>query len=256
MHAEGADLKYVNESGEAAFDVAIKEGKEDVVEFLLDQGQDVNIKTDDKYTPTPIMIAAKHGYSGIVKLLGSKGANLNVQNSYDRATALWLAVRRDDGGLETVVELLHLGADPSIKDDCDYTPAERAEQWHGESHDVTILLQTLKKHKEVEEARIKASGEDNEKFVSAMKYILSINEGKWKVDEEPGDEQIEQMIESEKIFVDALTFFLYKEGPDGEHYKTLLQTRQKQSDIITAISKAALEGKEKMSSVFSSIMSN
>ena len=76
------------------------------------------------------------------------------------------------------------------------------------------------------------------------------------VDEEVGDEQIEQMIESEKTYVDALTFFLYKEGPDGDHYKTLLQTRQKQSDINTAISKAAVEGKEKISSVFSSIMSN
>ena len=87
LHAEGADLKYVNESGEAAFDIAIKEGKEDIVEFLLDQGQDVNTKTDDQYTPTPTMIAAKHGCSGIVKLLGSKGANLNVQNSYDSFVA-------------------------------------------------------------------------------------------------------------------------------------------------------------------------
>ena len=102
---------------------------------------------------------------------------MNVQNSYDRATALWLAVRRDDGGLETVVELLLLGADPSIKDDCDYTPAQRAKQWHGESHDVTILLQTWQKRKEVREAMTKATEEGNEKFVSAMQYIISKNEG-------------------------------------------------------------------------------
>ena len=275
LHAEGTDLKYVNESGEMAFDIAIKEGKEDVVEFLLDQGQDVNIKTDDKYTPTPFMIAAKHGYSGIVKLLGSKGANLNVQNSYDSATALWLAVRRDDGGLETVVELLHLGADPSIKDDCDYTPAQRAKQWHGESHDVTILLQTWQKQKEVREAMNKATEEGNEKFVSAMEYIISRNEGikcnynsktvlylstylaLEDVDEESGDEQIEQMIESEKTFVDALAFFFFKEGSDGDHYKTLLQTWQKHQDVNTAISKAALdEGNEKLYNCFTQIMSN
>ena len=153
-----------------------------------------------------------------------------------------------------MVELLHLGADPSIKDDCDYTPAQRAKQWHGESHDVTIFLQTWQKQKEVREAMNKATEEGNEKFVSAMEYIISRNEGikcnynsktvlylstylaLEDVDEESGDEQIEQMIESEKTFVDAMAFFFFKEGSDWDHFKTLLQTWQKhQAGVVRQI---------------------
>ena len=64
------------------------------------------------------------------------------------------------------------------------------------------------------------------------------------------------MIESEKVMVDTLAFFFFKEGEDGEHVKALMQTWSKQQDSAKAKAKAAEEGKEKLASCLSYLMGN
>ena len=62
------------------------------------------------------------------------------------------------------------------------------------------------------------------------------------------------MIQSEKVMVDTLAFFFFKEGEDGEHVKALMQTWRRQQDSARAKAKATKEGNEKLASCLSYLM--
>ena len=61
-------------------------GKIEIVTMLLDNGADIDSKTDDNNTP--LMIASGSGRTEIVKLLLEKGADVNVRNKTTNCTAL------------------------------------------------------------------------------------------------------------------------------------------------------------------------
>ena len=92
--------------------VAAKEGHIKIVELLIAQGADVDLKL-------PILGAIKHNQIGIVETLISKGANINLKDKSGR-TPLHRAAsldRREIAGL-----LIANGADVNTKDNYTSTP--------------------------------------------------------------------------------------------------------------------------------------
>lgn len=62
---------------------------------------------------TPLMIAAKSGFTDVIKALVQRGADVNVKSSANGMTALHFAA--NFGQVEAVKELLSLNADVNIQ---------------------------------------------------------------------------------------------------------------------------------------------
>lgn len=93
--------------GAAALFTAILKGRVAVVQSLLQQGVNVNVKTVSG--KTPLMAAAYKGYGDIVQLLLDSGADVNMRDARGDS-ALKIATR---AGYTRVVELLtKAGAQP------------------------------------------------------------------------------------------------------------------------------------------------
>ena len=86
--------------GAAALFTAILKGRIAVVQSLLGQGVNVNVRTISG--KTPLMAAAYKGYSDIVQMLLENGADVNAKDGRGDS-ALKIAVR---GGYTRIVELL------------------------------------------------------------------------------------------------------------------------------------------------------
>src|SRR6185295_18064490 len=72
----------------------------------LAQGADVNAKS--RYDVTPLIFAASSGRLEAVKLLISRGANVNAQDSFYRASAVDMAM--SNSHTDVVLYLLQNGA--------------------------------------------------------------------------------------------------------------------------------------------------
>ena len=105
-------MDFKNERNYSAFYWAAREGHDDIIEILLQHGQDINVKGGNDLSP--ISRAAASGHRSTVKMLGEKGALLDLQDA-DGDTALLNAVGGSSDNPEVVAELLMLGADPTIQ---------------------------------------------------------------------------------------------------------------------------------------------
>jgi ankyrin repeat protein len=101
---------------------AAHEGDADTVNALLNAGVDVNARGE--YNRTPLLWAAAYGRAEVVKMLLRRGADPNVKQDCDDATALhWAAT----GGHADVVEaLLKGGADIDAIGQVAWTPLHAA----------------------------------------------------------------------------------------------------------------------------------
>jgi ankyrin repeat protein len=107
----GADVNAVNRFGSTALLIAIREGRVDVVEALLQAGAHVN-KAADRSGRMPLTVAADEGRWPFVTLLArwSRPANVDALGS-SGTTALWLALERDEPeALEAATALICAGA--------------------------------------------------------------------------------------------------------------------------------------------------
>ncbi len=75
LSAPGIAINAQKSNGETALYVAIANGKDDVVEALINKGADVNIPDNDGWTP--LMIAAEKGLLTTVQTLLDKHADIN-----------------------------------------------------------------------------------------------------------------------------------------------------------------------------------
>ena len=96
--------------------VAVQEG--DIARLMLAAGADVNCR--NRSNDTPLMTAVERGYDDMVQLLIEQGAELNIRKDYDQATPLILALRQ--GHNDIAVQLLDAGADAALADQWGNTP--------------------------------------------------------------------------------------------------------------------------------------
>jgi len=75
----GLNITDVDDDGLSAIDIAIKFKREDVVNFCLDKGMDINA-TSRKSGITPIVLASCFNNISMVELLLKKGADINAQD--------------------------------------------------------------------------------------------------------------------------------------------------------------------------------
>lgn len=89
---KGANVNHGAINGTAPLMLAATNGHLDVVKFLVDKGADVNAK--DHKGGTPLMAAAREGHLDMVKFLVEKGADVNARGN-DGETPLTLATKQD-----------------------------------------------------------------------------------------------------------------------------------------------------------------
>ncbi len=104
----GADVNSINMNKPVLIS-AVENEQIAIVEYLLDNGADVNVKVDNNYSA----ISYPNNLA-IVKILVESGADVNFKNSYS-STPLIFATNR--GNLEIVKYLVEQGADINIQND-------------------------------------------------------------------------------------------------------------------------------------------
>ena len=113
-----------------------------IVEELLNDGADPNIK--DENEQTPLILASQNGYTEIVDLLLNAKADPNIQDEWVE-TALIKASRY--GYTEIVEKLLNAKADPNIQDeedDLQYKNRNTALMYSIEHNNIEIVELLLK----------------------------------------------------------------------------------------------------------------
>lgn len=75
----GADIFAIDNEGVSVFDMAVTYGNVDIVNYLIDNGQDVNA-TSRKSGFTALMAAASYGRVEVVKVLLKNGADVKQKD--------------------------------------------------------------------------------------------------------------------------------------------------------------------------------
>ena len=99
-------------------------GNLEVVKILVSKGKDVNVKTE-YHGDTPLALAASSGHVEVVKLLVSAGADVNAKDNNGQ-TPLYLAMRHED--VPFIRLLVSAGADINVKDKDGKTPLDEAKR--------------------------------------------------------------------------------------------------------------------------------
>lgn len=116
--------------------LAAKQGHSEVVELLLNEDADVNVKRNDG--DTALHVAAMYDRKEVVELLLSECIEIDVQNDFCY-TSLHEAVWR--GHKQVVKLLLNKGADVDIVGDFGKTALQLAQDHHGRLSEIAALLQ-------------------------------------------------------------------------------------------------------------------
>jgi len=133
---EGTDVNVKSNNGSTPLYLAAYGGHMDVVELLIAKGADVN--ASNNWGWTPLHTAANQGNRDIVELLLAKGANVNAKRM-----AGWTPLHQAaDGGYIDVAELLiRSGADVNSKKEDGSTPLDLAQKAEHKE-----MVELLRKH--------------------------------------------------------------------------------------------------------------
>ncbi|XP_015120121.1 ankyrin repeat domain-containing protein 17 isoform X3 [Diachasma alloeum] len=107
---------------DTALTLACAGGHEELVEFLLSRGADIEHR--DKKGFTPLILAATAGHQKVVEILLNHGADIEAQSERTKDTPLSLAC--SGGRFEVVELLLTRGANKEHRNVSDYTPLSLA----------------------------------------------------------------------------------------------------------------------------------
>lgn len=111
LYEQGADINVVGSNGWTALTIASAKGNAELLEWLLARGADAQVR--DVYRYTPLLRAVDNGYLNTAEILLSlPDTDVNAQDEYDN-TALHHAV--SGRNREMLKLLLSNGANPDIK---------------------------------------------------------------------------------------------------------------------------------------------
>ena len=106
-----------------ALQAAASGGNEDIINFLIDRGMNINTQTPEGWTP--LFIAARDGQAEAALLLIYREADLNAQTN-DGATALIMTLTQpfptQKARMELLAYLVRRGADPNLADHAGLSP--------------------------------------------------------------------------------------------------------------------------------------
>jgi len=119
---EGADIEAKNNKGQTALMRAVLVENQSIVDLLLSKGANVNVK--DNLGITPLMYAVETENKDIVDLLLSKGANVNAQTDSGRTVLMDAATIV--GNRDIVDLLLSKGANVNAQTDSGLTALMQA----------------------------------------------------------------------------------------------------------------------------------
>ena len=142
--SDGANINEKGHWGETALGLASGAGYSDIVELLLSKGADVKAIEFGRDTPLHHATTAE-----VVELLVAHGADVNARNHFER-TPLHSAAEREDAAIseEIVGALIAKGADVNAKDNLGTTPLDVA---LGKNHQTVAEL--LRQHGAVSRAQ-------------------------------------------------------------------------------------------------------
>lgn len=121
-------LKYgldsVDRDGRTFLMSAIVEGKEDIVNYLVNIGCNINNK--DKSGLSALHFAAIYDRYNIVKVLITRGAEIDAVDNIGN-TPLWRAIMENSNETSTIRYLLENGADPDKANNREIAPKDLLE---------------------------------------------------------------------------------------------------------------------------------
>jgi ankyrin repeat protein len=110
---------------------AAREGHDEVVDLLVQEGADVNHKSyANSLQLSPLHMAAASGNLRSLDLLVAAGANLNAVGSKNDSALFWSL---SEGKPEAALKLINLGADPYIQSDYGMSAADIILQGNNET---------------------------------------------------------------------------------------------------------------------------
>lgn len=141
LASSGASLEAANDLGYTPLMAAIEGDHEDVIDFFLKSGANVNpeviatMEVEGLGGASPLYTATRKENLAVIKKLLKRGVDVN-RRTPNGWTPLKSAAQQ--GCLEIVKALLEAGADPNIADDTNYTPLMNAVS--GEHEDIVKIL--------------------------------------------------------------------------------------------------------------------
>lgn len=130
--------------------VAAANNKHEIIPFLIENGADINSKTDDKFENTPLILACLSGYEEVAEVLLKNGANPNLENKTNSTiietpmTPLVISITK--GFTEIVKILIKNRADPNKVSYEGFTPLQYA-AIEGNAQIVDFLLKNGAKYR-------------------------------------------------------------------------------------------------------------
>lgn len=117
LHSKGVDIDGLTKQKELPFHLAILHGRIDIVNYCIQNGVDVNVRTK-KYSP--LYISIRTGKINLLELLINAGADINEIDEIHEGNLIFEAVRVQL--IEVLIFLINKGLDVNHKQKFGHTP--------------------------------------------------------------------------------------------------------------------------------------
>lgn len=124
--SNGANIESINYDGHTPLMIASHIGYEDLVSMLIKHNANINALGNEDNDMSAIILAAKNGHTGIVKLLLSSGADIETKSRWGSPLLFAAGCNR----IEVIALLLDSGANPDAKNEDGFTAIDLAEMYN------------------------------------------------------------------------------------------------------------------------------